>query len=86
MVGEPADERVGHQSARRDAPQGELRLGGFLHQAFGALALAAPADPLAPDVPMHEELRRHDDLILYLAAHPRAGDLIEGTGGVRKLR
>jgi hypothetical protein len=26
------------------------------------------------------------DLILYLAAHPRAGDLIEGTGGVRKLR
>ena len=22
----------------------------------------------------------------YLAAHPRAGDLIEGTGGVRKLR
>ena len=26
------------------------------------------------------------DLILYLAAPPRAGDLIEGTGGVRKLR
>lgn len=26
------------------------------------------------------------DLILYLAAYPRAGDLIEGTGGVRKLR
>lgn len=26
------------------------------------------------------------DLISYLAAHPRAGDLIEGTGGVRKLR
>lgn len=26
------------------------------------------------------------DLIFYLAAHPRAGDLIEGTGGVRKLR
>lgn len=22
----------------------------------------------------------------YLAAHPKAGDLIEGTGGVRKLR
>jgi hypothetical protein len=22
----------------------------------------------------------------YLAAHPQAGDLIEGTGGVRKLR
>lgn len=26
------------------------------------------------------------DLVSYLAAHPRAGDLIEGTGGVRKLR
>ncbi len=26
------------------------------------------------------------DLISYLAAHPRAGDLIQGTGGVRKLR
>lgn len=22
----------------------------------------------------------------YLAAHPKAGDLIEGTGGIRKLR
>jgi hypothetical protein len=26
------------------------------------------------------------DLLHYLAAHPRAGDLMEGTGGVRKLR
>lgn len=26
------------------------------------------------------------DLMEYLAAHPRAGDLMEGTGGVRKLR
>lgn len=26
------------------------------------------------------------DLLSYLAAHPRAGDLMEGTGGVRKLR
>lgn len=25
-------------------------------------------------------------LIAYLAEHPAAGDLIEGTGGVRKLR
>ena len=25
-------------------------------------------------------------LVDYLAAHPRAGSLIEGTGGVRKLR
>ncbi|MFA7290998.1 MAG: type II toxin-antitoxin system RelE/ParE family toxin [Rhodocyclaceae bacterium] len=26
------------------------------------------------------------DVLQYLAAHPRAGDLMEGTGGVRKLR
>ena len=25
-------------------------------------------------------------VISYLAAHPKAGDLIKGTGGVRKLR
>lgn len=25
-------------------------------------------------------------IVEHLAAHPRAGDLIEGTGGVRKLR
>jgi len=26
------------------------------------------------------------DVVAYLAAHPRAGDLMQGTGGVRKLR
>ena len=26
------------------------------------------------------------DLIRYLAEHPKSGDLLEGTGGVRKLR
>ncbi|RCW71296.1 RelE toxin of RelEB toxin-antitoxin system [Pseudorhodoferax soli] len=26
------------------------------------------------------------ELIRYLALHPKAGDLMEGTGGVRKLR
>ncbi len=26
------------------------------------------------------------DVVSYLAAHPKAGDLMEGTGGVRKLR
>lgn len=26
------------------------------------------------------------DVIDYLAAHPKAGDLMEGTGGIRKLR
>ena len=26
------------------------------------------------------------DVLNYLAAHPKAGDLVEGTGGIRKLR
>jgi len=26
------------------------------------------------------------DVVSYLAAHPKSGDLMEGTGGVRKLR
>ena len=26
------------------------------------------------------------DVIRYLAVHPKSGDLLEGTGGVRKLR
>ncbi|HZP19749.1 MAG TPA: type II toxin-antitoxin system RelE/ParE family toxin [Bauldia sp.] len=28
----------------------------------------------------------HADLVLFLASHPEAGDLIPGTGGVRKVR
>jgi mRNA-degrading endonuclease RelE of RelBE toxin-antitoxin system len=28
----------------------------------------------------------HDDLILFVALHPEAGDVIPGTGGLRKLR
>ena len=28
----------------------------------------------------------HDDLILYVALHPEAGDVIQETGGLRKLR
>ncbi len=31
-------------------------------------------------------LQERQDLIDYLAEHPKAGDLMEGTGGVRKLR
>ncbi|MGB8518242.1 MAG: hypothetical protein WCD45_10200 [Gallionella sp.] len=26
------------------------------------------------------------DVVSYLAAHPKSGDLIESTGGIRKLR
>jgi hypothetical protein len=33
---------------------------------------------------MSDDERR--DVLAYLAEHPRAGDLMEGTGGVRKLR
>ena len=32
------------------------------------------------------DLAERQDLIRYLALHPKAGDLMEGTGGVRKLR
>jgi len=31
-------------------------------------------------------VEERSDLINYLAAHPKAGDLMVGTGGVRKLR
>lgn len=30
--------------------------------------------------------QERQDLIAYLANHPEAGDIMEGTGGVRKLR
>lgn len=30
--------------------------------------------------------KERTELIYYLAAHPNAGDVMEGTGGVRKLR
>ena len=30
--------------------------------------------------------QERSDLITYLAAHPEAGDVMEGTGGVRKVR
>lgn len=30
--------------------------------------------------------QERQDLILYLAAHPKAGVIIEGAGGIRKLR
>ena len=31
-------------------------------------------------------LEERDKLMAFLATHPTAGDLIEGTGGVRKVR
>ena len=38
----------------------------------------------AADKLLHADERQ--DLIRYLALHPKAGDLMEGTGGIRKLR
>ena len=32
------------------------------------------------------DAQERTDIINYLAAHPKSGDLMEGTGGVRKLR
>lgn len=31
-------------------------------------------------------VEERQDILNYLAAHPKFGDLIEGTGGIRKLR
>ena len=31
-------------------------------------------------------VEERQDLINYLAEHPKSGDIMEGTGGVRKLR
>ena len=31
-------------------------------------------------------ISERSEIINYLAAHPKAGDLMEGTGGIRKLR
>ena len=30
--------------------------------------------------------RQYEDFILYIARNPRSGDIIPGTGGVRKIR
>jgi hypothetical protein len=45
--------------------------------------------PAPPGIRLADKLLSLDerqDLIHYLAAHPKAGDVMEGTGGVRKLR
>lgn len=30
--------------------------------------------------------KEHSDLLLYLSTHPKSGDIITGTGGIRKIR
>ena len=55
MVDEAADQDVRHQTAGGNAAVDQLRHGRCLLQ-----GLAAAAHPLAVDVPVHEELGRHD--------------------------
>lgn len=52
-------------------------------------------DPMITIAELPEYIRRAEkllsvserlDIVNYLATHPKAGDLMEGTGGVRKLR
>jgi len=60
VIDEAADQRMCHQPAGGDAAVDDLGIGRLLHQAFDPLALAAATGPLAVDVAVHEELRRHD--------------------------
>ncbi len=55
VVNEAADQRVRHQPTGRDAAIDHVRFDGLLSD-----LLAAPAGPLAVDVPVHEELGRDD--------------------------
>jgi len=50
-----------------------------LHAVAELRTYARQAEKLLDDAERH-------DLISYLAEHPRAGDVMKGTGGVRKLR
>jgi len=60
VVHEAADQRVRHQPTGSDAAVDDVRVGRLLNQALDPLTLAAAAGPLAVDVPVHEEFRRHD--------------------------
>lgn len=54
-----------------------------MHEAMHGIA-ELPSYIRLADKLLSPEVRQ--DLIDYLAEHPRAGDIMEGTGGVRKLR
>jgi hypothetical protein len=55
VIDEVADQRVSDQPGSRQTLVDDLRLHRLLHQ-----QLAALAGPLATDVAVHEEFRRHD--------------------------
>ena len=84
VIDEAADQRVRHQPAGSDAAIDDLGHGGLLHQ-----LLAAAAGPLAVDVPVHEELGRHDvqplaDVLAH-AHHGRAAAAVSALGLVAVL-
>lgn len=54
-----------------------------MHEALHGVAELPSYIRLADKLLSAEE---RQDLIGYLAEHPKAGDILEGTGGVRKLR
>jgi len=37
-------------------------------------------------IPKLLSIEERDDLIAYLSEHPSSGELIQGTGGIRKIR
>jgi len=46
----------------------------------------AETEPFQKKIAKLLSLEEKNDLISYLSEHPSAGDLIQGTGGIRKLR
>jgi len=46
----------------------------------------AETEPFQKKVTKLLSFEEKDDLVAYLSEHPSAGDLIQGTGGIRKLR
>ncbi len=46
----------------------------------------AETEPFQNKIKMLLSKDEKADLIAYLSEHPSSGDLIQGTGGIRKLR
>lgn len=46
----------------------------------------AETEPFQRKIKRLLAIEEKEDLIAYLSEHPNSGDLIQGTGGIRKLR
>ncbi|MGH8474188.1 MAG: type II toxin-antitoxin system RelE/ParE family toxin [Methylococcales bacterium] len=46
----------------------------------------AETEPFQRKIKKLLSVEEKDDLIAYLSEHPNSGDLIQGSGGIRKLR